>query len=345
MASSFKNVIINDTGYLTLPVGTTAQRPTASAGMLRYSSTNSAPELYNNGITTWENSAITWTTPAGSLGTLPDRSVTNYTSPFKVAATGPGTITYTLAKGSLPPGMSLASATGIISGDPADLAVGQNGTGTLNFPFIVRANSSTGGYKDRQFAITLLGGGGLPKTIADGADAVAVSGYLTGANTSFNYFIDSWYQSAGSGSPCPFFNTTYSGTFAYHTGHSGNSSQWPFHIVVQATSNPNGKVLNRIQWIKHANACGNCNIFGTNQFITQNNYNDTTLYTYLGRVWVGGNSSATDGTVMVDYFNPDNLGFKWYLIQVVDAGTTRLPYPLNSTLQGWAMYSLTLDKV
>jgi hypothetical protein len=240
--------------------------------------------------------------------------------------------------------MSLASATGIISGDPADLAVGQNGTGVLNFPFIVRANSSTGGYRDRQFTITLLGGGGLPKTIAEGADAVAVSNYLGGANGNFNYQIDSWYGSASAGNLL--FSTSYSGgSFAYHTGHSANSTHWPFHIALQVTSAPNGKVINRIQWYKHSNACGNCNVWGTNQFITSSNYNDTSLYTYLGRVHMGGSGSAADGTLMTDYFNPDNLGFKWYMIQVMDISSTRMPYPTYGTWQGWAMYGMTLDKV
>ena len=174
MASSFKNVIINDTGFLTLPVGNTSQRPTAGAGMLRYNSTNSAIELYNNGITSWENSAIKWSTPAGSLGVLPDGGITNYTTPFKVVATGPGTISYSIVKGNLPGGMSFNTTTGVITGDPHNIALNPSST-ILTFPFIIRATSSLGGYNDRQFAITLSGGGGRGKTISDGTDSLAVS--------------------------------------------------------------------------------------------------------------------------------------------------------------------------
>jgi hypothetical protein len=41
------NMILSGTGALTLPNGTTEQRPTAAAGMLRYNTTNSRPEYYN----------------------------------------------------------------------------------------------------------------------------------------------------------------------------------------------------------------------------------------------------------------------------------------------------------
>jgi len=41
------------TGALTLPVGTTAQRPTAVIGMMRFNSTTGLTEIYNG--TTWVN--------------------------------------------------------------------------------------------------------------------------------------------------------------------------------------------------------------------------------------------------------------------------------------------------
>jgi hypothetical protein len=52
MNSTAKNLTINDTGYLKLPVGTTAERPSASNGMLRYNSTLGKAELYNS---SWVN--------------------------------------------------------------------------------------------------------------------------------------------------------------------------------------------------------------------------------------------------------------------------------------------------
>jgi hypothetical protein len=46
--ASLKNTIINDTGNLTLPVGTNAQRPTAANGMLRYNTDVGQMEAYVN---------------------------------------------------------------------------------------------------------------------------------------------------------------------------------------------------------------------------------------------------------------------------------------------------------
>ena len=43
---SLKNTTINDTGFLQLPVGTTAQRPTAANGMLRYNSNTALLEAH-----------------------------------------------------------------------------------------------------------------------------------------------------------------------------------------------------------------------------------------------------------------------------------------------------------
>ena len=42
---------VNATGALTIPVGTTGQRPAATTGMLRYNTTNNVVETYNG--TAW----------------------------------------------------------------------------------------------------------------------------------------------------------------------------------------------------------------------------------------------------------------------------------------------------
>jgi hypothetical protein len=52
--ATLKNTTINDSGHLTLPSGTTAQRPGSPAdGMLRYNTTTNAVELYYGG--SWSN--------------------------------------------------------------------------------------------------------------------------------------------------------------------------------------------------------------------------------------------------------------------------------------------------
>lgn len=51
---SFKNTIVNDTGFLKLPVGTTEERPLSpTKGMMRYNSTTNKYEHYDG--TTWKN--------------------------------------------------------------------------------------------------------------------------------------------------------------------------------------------------------------------------------------------------------------------------------------------------
>ncbi len=49
--ASLKNTVINDTGFLQLPSGSNAQRPSGSTGMIRVN-TNSTPyilEIFQNG--------------------------------------------------------------------------------------------------------------------------------------------------------------------------------------------------------------------------------------------------------------------------------------------------------
>ena len=53
--ATFKNVTINDTGFLKLPTGTTAERPSPSTGYLRYNTTLGRPEVYYN--SNWSNVA------------------------------------------------------------------------------------------------------------------------------------------------------------------------------------------------------------------------------------------------------------------------------------------------
>ena len=50
--ATLKNTTINDTGFLQLPAGTTAQRPTGSTGMIRVN-TNTTPyviEIFQGGV-------------------------------------------------------------------------------------------------------------------------------------------------------------------------------------------------------------------------------------------------------------------------------------------------------
>jgi hypothetical protein len=70
--ATLKNTTINDTGHLTLPSGTTAQRPgSPTAGMIRYNSSLGAVEYYNG--STWRyvgDVGMSNTTPASSASQI-----------------------------------------------------------------------------------------------------------------------------------------------------------------------------------------------------------------------------------------------------------------------------------
>jgi hypothetical protein len=90
----------------------------------------------------------TWTTPTGSFGTITQYQ---YSERFLAATNA---VSYSLVSGSLPPGMSLVSATGLIQGIP----VLDNFSSTIRlytFNFTVRATSSTSLTSDRTFSITV----------------------------------------------------------------------------------------------------------------------------------------------------------------------------------------------
>lgn len=90
-----------------------------------------------------------FSTSAGNLGTIFDSARTRS---FTVSASDPDgqTVTFSIASGSLPTGLSLNSSTGVISGTAS--AVGSDTT----FTFVIRASSSNGSLtstEDRSFNI------------------------------------------------------------------------------------------------------------------------------------------------------------------------------------------------
>lgn len=187
-------------------------------------------------------------------------------------------------------------------------------------------------------------GNGLGITAAQGSDATAVTGYTNNSMPQYKQFTDN----QGAPQTANLWNYTYygSGQFSCHTGHQG--WWWPTYFAINVTSSANGKVLDQIQWIKHANACGNVDIFGTNRDIQADNWNEERLWSHLGRVHMGGYGSATDGTTITASFNPSGYGYKWYMIKVVDNNPTALAYGNNPVVgyqSGWAMYTVRLNKV
>ena len=78
--ATLKNTTINDTGYLGMPIGTTAQRPGSPAnGYMRVNSTSSTIEMYYNGI--W-NTVSSLALPSATGGTI------TYSGNYKIHTCG-----------------------------------------------------------------------------------------------------------------------------------------------------------------------------------------------------------------------------------------------------------------
>jgi hypothetical protein len=155
--------------------------------------TNSSDRAFN--ITILDNIPPSWVTSAGSLGTVWDLSRTG--ASFTVQATDTQTVTYSVASGSLPAGMSLNSSTGVISGTPNAVAsdttsnfVISASDGSLSdsrsFSITVKAPSSTlytsgsGTYTTSSgqttIKATVSGGGGGGSTTSCGGQRYAAGG-------------------------------------------------------------------------------------------------------------------------------------------------------------------------
>jgi len=187
-------------------------------------------------------------------------------------------------------------------------------------------------------------GGGW--SIAQGADGTNVTGFTT---TTMTQYVDSWYLSAGGNGGGGILNYACTGSssqFHWHTGHNGNSTQWPLYFAINVSNADKGKVLNQIEWRAHGNAIGNVDFFGSNKSISSANYRNESEYTYLGRGHFGGQGGGgSDCTVKTQAFNSNGYGYKWYMMKLVDISSSALTYPNTGNLNGWAMYGMRLNKI
>jgi hypothetical protein len=93
--------------------------------------------------------APTWTTAAGSLGSVAKGDAFSAT----VVATSDSSVTYSKTTGSFPTGITLASGTGVISGTEAG-----SDTSETTYNFTIRATDGEGQTADRAFSITVTVG-------------------------------------------------------------------------------------------------------------------------------------------------------------------------------------------
>ena len=90
----------------------------------------------------------TWSTGAGSLGSVAATGSMNFT----VAASSDSTITYSKISGSFPGGGSLNASTGVISGTES------GSTSETVYNFTIRATDNESQTADRAFSITVSHG-------------------------------------------------------------------------------------------------------------------------------------------------------------------------------------------
>ena len=133
--ASLKNTIINDTGYLQLPNGTDAQRPTPANGMMRYNTTSGQMEAYVNGA---------WVIVS-----------TAYTIEFVlVAGGGAGGGAANGAGGGGGGGFQLISGYLVTPGSGYSIVIGGGGGGVSAYAIGTKGGDSTA------FGYTSYGGGG-----------------------------------------------------------------------------------------------------------------------------------------------------------------------------------------
>lgn len=89
--------------------------------------------------------APTWSTAAGSLGSMAAGSTANFT----IAATSDSAVTYSIVSGALPGGLSLNSSTGAITGTES------GATAETTYNFTARATDAEAQTADRAFSITV----------------------------------------------------------------------------------------------------------------------------------------------------------------------------------------------
>ena len=295
--------------------------------------------INNSGLSFTLDSAIdcggvpAWSNSSGSLGS----TIGGIGSGVLVTAnaTDPdigATLSYSLTSGSLPAGCFLGSSNGNIFGTTS---FSESNT---TYSFTLTATDNAGNQTPRSFSYL----------VERGVESGGGAGYLPQFATKINannitstsmtlYYANA--QAASPNSPTNWLNYSY-GSFVIHTGHDGVK---PTYLCFNLTSG-NPRVLNRFRWVKHVNACGNIDFYGSNQAITSGNYQSMGNWTYLGRGHMGGSGSEGDGTVKPAAFNSNNYGFRWYMVLVRDNGGS-LAYPSEGSMAGYAMYGATFDCV
>ena len=276
------------------------------------------------------DTAPTWTTSAGSLGSVVEDATGNH---FTVAATDADsdTIAYTLQSGSLA-GLSLNSSTGVISGDPDDVS----GDTTNSFTLRATAGSKTA---DRAFSYitknlntqALLfdatnmasNASGIPTANGQGLGSVSPSTAVTFSNVNGStgtlahgdmvankadtwshythndgrvHHIGQTFWSIATNDPHTYSNATGAWFGTHNGGSYGNTDIW---FTMDYGANPSFRITRMEGMATWRTGTGNFILYGTNDISN-----------------VGGNDGSSDAgslntTGLTQIFNVSNPGATW----------------------------------
>ena len=185
------------------------------------------------------------------------------------------------------------------------------------------------------------GGGGTQHDVSNSANGI---GFTNSSQTRYFNFA---HDAAGTNYDPWFWRAGATSGFHWHCGHSG-ANVFPLMCAIQVDATT-PRVLNECEWVKHSNACGNVDFYGSNQAIDSNNFTDLANWTFLGRGHMGGSGSEGDGTHKFGHFNHWGWGYRWYMVSVRDAAGNEAHGPVwdgvGNYQGGWAMYGCRLNKI
>jgi len=162
--AQLKNTTIDDTGNLTLPSGTTAARPSGSAGQMRFNTETSQVEFYDVALDNWVGTPAAGVVATG--GTVYDVDADGTTYRVHVF-TATGNSTFTVTKGGEVEYLIVGGGGG---GSNYNSAGGGGAGGLLTGTTSVTSQNYT----------TTVGAGGLP-----GVGGPGTQGATNGGNSSF----------------------------------------------------------------------------------------------------------------------------------------------------------------
>ena len=182
--AQLRNTTLNDTGFLQLPNGTTAERPAAVAGEMRLNTTTGKVEFYNDSLGNWAGAAGVGVVATGGnsvFDTLVDGSnyrvhVFTSTGNNSFVVNTPGEIEYLIVAGGASGGHGGGGAGGLLRGitevtpQTYTITVGAGGAAR---PVGTRGQAEEGinGDNSVAFGLTAIGGGRGSQAGQDNADA------------------------------------------------------------------------------------------------------------------------------------------------------------------------------